>query len=95
MVFVGSFHFKVLIKIKGIPFLGTSCPWSLGGAPMTKMQEGCMCMHIWLLLGASPFPSLIPQEKVVVIPELIVSFVVNVEGPATTIQLRTKVMLLK
>jgi hypothetical protein len=25
MVFVGSFHFKVLIKIKGIPFLGTSC----------------------------------------------------------------------
>jgi hypothetical protein len=59
---------------------------------MTKMQEGCMCIFGHCLVH---HPSLIPEEKVVVIPEPIVSFVVDVEGPATTIQLRTKVMLLK
>jgi hypothetical protein len=56
MVFVCSFHFKVLIKIKGIPFLGTSCPWLEPWRSADDEDARGMYVHIWSLLGASPFP---------------------------------------
>jgi hypothetical protein len=86
-----EFSHSFIIYLGPYNFFGPRVMLSPSG-PIPVSATGCMCIFGHCLMH---HPSLIPEEKVVVIPKPIVSFVVDVEGPATTIQLRTKVMLLK